>query len=457
MSRVSTATIHFRVKRSKSNSVGDNPIYITVCFNGRREKSTGIFIPIKYWDEKNELIKGKYPNAPVFNKMLYDIKNRVLSRKLSFEGRGMKYTASMLLDDSVYDFDASSDVFIDIMRSMYKDRCLGVGTVSNYEYSYRKLCKYFGRGNFLITDLSEGVVKKIIKWCQVNGLCDGTINSLLGRIASVQNYAIENGIMDSSCYAFNRFHYCGKVKKSVRNGYIDKRNLLKIEEFFLNLVIERNGSMWHYREGVIEKLQHRTSLEFGLALCLVMLRLNGSAMVDVSLLRLKDVNIKNIEGSLYYFIDFKRKKTGMPVKVRLKDDILNQVILKLFMGFAHTRNSYIYPIKTFIGDDDKRLRYNLHDVAYKCCPKVKEFFKLINKHTIMENVKNGTEYPLIDADNFTYYWIRHSYAQAYLSSPNANVATLASLLARSPNTISTYITQLQSDKEIIDAVDNIGI
>ena len=46
---------------------------------------------------------------------------------------------------------------------------------------------------------------------------------------------------------------------------------------------------------------------------------------------------------------------------------------------------------------------------------------------------------------------------AYLSSPGANINSLASLLARSPNNIGTYITQLSQDQDLIASVAQMGI
>ena len=55
------------------------------------------------------------------------------------------------------------------------------------------------------------------------------------------------------------------------------------------------------------------------------------------------------------------------------------------------------------------------------------------------------------------YTARHSFAQHYLSKPGATVNGLASLMARSPNTIATYIKQLTRDEEIVEMVDDLVI
>lgn len=47
--------------------------------------------------------------------------------------------------------------------------------------------------------------------------------------------------------------------------------------------------------------------------------------------------------------------------------------------------------------------------------------------------------------------------QHYLSSEGATVAGLASLLARSPNTIATYIAQIKRDEDVASMVENMPI
>lgn len=96
--KVTSATIRLCLKKSRASKSGEFPVYLVVCYHGRVEKSTGISCAIQFWDCRRECVKPKCPNAPVLNKMLNDIKQRVIERrtKLEIEGRG--YTAQMLLE-----------------------------------------------------------------------------------------------------------------------------------------------------------------------------------------------------------------------------------------------------------------------------------------------------------------------------------------------------------------------
>lgn len=56
MSKVQSATVRLVMKKCKVNSIGEHPIYLSVCYNGRKEKSTGIFIEERYWNPLREEI-----------------------------------------------------------------------------------------------------------------------------------------------------------------------------------------------------------------------------------------------------------------------------------------------------------------------------------------------------------------------------------------------------------------
>lgn len=111
MTKVASATVRLVMKKSKVNDMGEHPIYLSVCFNGRKERSTGVFILERYWNPLREEIRKTCPNAPVLNKMINDMKQRVIEKRNKFEYEGKKYTASMLLEDSVQDLSASSNEF----------------------------------------------------------------------------------------------------------------------------------------------------------------------------------------------------------------------------------------------------------------------------------------------------------------------------------------------------------
>ena len=124
MAKLSSASIRLVQKMNRQNKNLEFPIYIVVCFHGRVEKACGVSCLQKDWDSKREVVKRSNSNSVVLNKMLYDIKNRVIQRKNEFEFHGKIYTASMLLEDYRIDYNGNSNVFKNVMERLCNERRL---------------------------------------------------------------------------------------------------------------------------------------------------------------------------------------------------------------------------------------------------------------------------------------------------------------------------------------------
>ena len=68
MAKIKSASIRLVQKMNRQNKNGEFPIYVVVCFKGRKEKASGISCLPKFWDAKREVIKAQCPNAPILNK-----------------------------------------------------------------------------------------------------------------------------------------------------------------------------------------------------------------------------------------------------------------------------------------------------------------------------------------------------------------------------------------------------
>ena len=79
-------------------------------------------------------------------------------------------------------------------------------------------------------------------------------------------------------------------------------------DYWLNLVVDRHGERWSYKDGAWEKLGNRNSMEFGILWFLLMYKLNGSAPIEITKLKCSDCKSIEIKGERYWAIDFKRQK-----------------------------------------------------------------------------------------------------------------------------------------------------
>lgn len=444
MTKISSASIRLVLKKNRSNSLNENPVYIVVCFGGRKEKSTGVFISERHWNPLREEIRKSCPNYAVLNKMLSDIKQKVISRRNEFEYSGKQYTPSMLLEDSVQDLSANGNEYRVIYKRYLSEMASSSSTIRLYDYNFNVLKKYFGREDFLINDITLANIKKLIKSLDLG---DNSIRGICGRIASVWNYAIRNGIVDSKDYPFKKFVYTQKYKKDNRTYYLDSINLIKLRDWFFERCININGELYSYKSGIEDKLMKKSSIEFSCMFFLLSFLCNGSSPIDVALLKSDNCSRVNIDGKDYWRVEYKRRKTGIPVVCLLKRDILTMVCFERYLGTAFMRGNYIYPILKD-GMSEKQVTNAIAKFTGYASKNLKLICNEINEATIKNNVENNVEEPLIDIDKMTLYVARHTKANDYLSHPGATLHALATLMGRSASTLNVYVHQIRGDKDL---------
>ena len=446
MARLSSASIRLVQKMNRVNKYGEYPIYIVICWKGRVEKSTGVSCLSRHWDAKRQEIKNSCPNAPILNKTISDIKKRCIDRKNEFEFNQKRYTCSMLLDDDIIiDLSANENEYKVIYRNYLLDMGSSGNTIKLYDYTFRVLKEYFGKDDFLINDITLASIKKMVNGLKLG---DNSIRGILGRIAAVYHYAIRKGIIEAEDYPFKEWGYNKRFKKEKRMYYLDSVNLYKLRDYFINHCLDVSGELYSYREGIEESLMKRSSSEFCLMLFFACFLMNGSSPIDVALLRGDNCSRVVIDGKDYWKVELKRKKTDVPVVCLLERNILTMVCFEHYLGRCN--GGYIYPILRE-GMSDKQISNAMAKVCGYASSKLKGICSEINEATIKGNVEKCLDEPLIEVDEVSLYTARHTLANLYLSRPGANIAALATLLGRSPDTISVYVHRLQSDKEIANA------
>ena len=448
MAKVNSATVRLVLKKSRKMRSGEYPVYLVICYHGRLEHSCGVSCLPKHWDEKAERIK----NNPVQNKLIQDMKAKVIAKKNEYELEGKTYTIHMLINSLNEKAVEASNLYGVVYLNLLGEKRLSGGSIRRYRHTYNLLVEFMGRDNFIIDELTIGVMKDFSKWMEKR-LQSNTIKSVLATVASVWNYAISKKLADAEGYPFVEFKYLRVYKEKPRDYYLEKSHMVRLRDYFLDMVIERNGNLWHYREGVEERLRLRYSREFGILFFIMAYKLHGSSPIDVAKLRVNDCTRVLIRGEEYWKIEFKRKKTSRNISIRLKRDLIGIIGFEHYLGFS---NGYVYPILKE-GLTDKQMLRMSNKWAQKAIGFVKEVFLHINEDIARDNVKNGCNEPLVNINKLVFYTQRHTFAMNYLNSPGSTVNGLASLMGRSTETISTYIKQLTGDEEIASMVEVLPI
>lgn len=445
MPKLSTASIKLVLKKNRQNDNGENPIYLVVSWFGKKEKSSGIFIPEKFWNASKEEIRKGYPNCVMLNHMLNELKQKVIDKRNRYELEGKIYTPSILLEED--GVPVISKNYHTLVENYLSEKRIGFSTERAYRYNLRLLDKYFGRNDYIIDELNVGVIKLFINSLKIS---DNTKRGVLGRIASIWNYAIDKSICNEVDYPFKDFVYTKRYKQANRIYYLEESNLKKIKKWFFNRCLNVSGCLWSYKEGMEDRLMERFSVEFAALFFLMLFRTNGSAPIDLARLHIDNCSRTTVNGEDYWKLQFRRSKTGVPVTVLLKRDILTMVGFEHYLHTAHLRGGLVYPILKEGLDDHQRIN-SMNKLCFYANKHLKDIARVINQKTIENNVKNGTNEPLIDVDAFTLYIARHSKANDYLSFPGANLHALATLMGRSASTLHVYVHQIQGDKELIEA------
>lgn len=453
MAKLSTASIRLVQKLNRKNKQNEFPVYIVVCYKGRVEKSTGISCLQKHWDKKREVIKSGCPNAPILNKMLNDIKQKVIDKKNYYEYNSIEYTPSMLFEAEIKEND---NTYLSIYKRLCRERRVTDGTARRYQYSYRKLCDFLKKKDFIIAELTTAKMKDFAVYMQKGGINENSIKSILCSVASVWNYAIAYNLADASQYPFKTFKFSQKYKERHRDYFLEVDHIKRLKEYFLDLCIERHGNnRWTYKKGVEDKLRLRYTKEFGLLWFLMCYKMNGSSPIDLAMLKTSNCKRINLNGEDYWAIDLKRRKTSSDVHIRLKRDILTIIGLEHQLGFS--KNGFVYCVINASNLTDEQMLNQSHKAASRAIKWVRKAFIEINTDIARENAEKHLNNPLVKVDKVEMYTARHSFASNYVNMPNSSIGGLASLMGRSANKIATYVHQLTKDEDIAKEVENMPI
>ena len=449
--RVSSAVVRFVLKKNRKNKWGEYPVYLVVSFHGRSERATRVSVPERFWDGGCERVKPKYANSGVLNAKLFQLKKQVEEKKAEFERKGVIHTHQMLIE-AIKEPMSDDLSFGGIMLRCIQDKRVSASTERSYQYAYKKVKEFFGREP-LVTEITSSRLKDYAKWLE-GEMKTNSIRCVVAYTAAVVNYAIDRSIIEMESPT-KGFKYTRKYSEKARDYYLEASHMVRLKEYWLNLVVNRSGKRWSYKDGAYDKLGNRNSAEFGILWFLLCYKFNGSAPIEIAKLRPTDVKRVTINGKEYYSIDIERQKTKTQVHIRLARDVFSIIAVEHFLGRCNGK--YVYPIIPCYVDDDKRMLANSHHTSKKAVKWLRKAFNDINGDIARDNAEKHRNEPIIECERVVFYSARHSFAQHYLSTPNATVAGLASLLARSPNTIATYIAQIKRNEDVASMVENMPI
>ena len=448
--KVSIARIRLYLKEGKTLADGTNPIMLMCSFNGRKEISTHYSCTPKYWDKKSECVKKGYPNWVMINHAINQLKNEAIERRNEYERLKEVYTPQMILTPKKVLSGHRNDLN-ELICDYIAEKGLKENTAYNWKYLYH-LISEFDNEKVIVNQLRLDYVKRFIKWMQVDKkLSDGVIKMALSRIAAICHYAIQKGLMSSDDYPFKDWNYLQKFKSASKLDYIHWKTLDVMKEMLMDDIIVRNGKLWSYKDEVLDELLDKNSALFARFMFMEMVLWQGLAPVDICHILKSDIDVKTINNSDYYCWDGKRSKTSKAVKVRIPcHSVYTEVMVKTMLMFNNSE--WFLPVLNGLSleTSENSRKHRISNTMCVLSPKLKEWFQRVNEEVARRNVENGGDIPLIDM-KCTFYSSRHSFAMMYMMKGGSPM-NLATLLGRSPNTLSQYVKELSEEGDLVEAV-----
>lgn len=415
MPKTKKPIVSIKLMRNKACINGTYPVYVICQFHGRGQYATG------YRCSPNRFVNGRCLDYPQVDEMVSKVRKYIL--KLDLEGRS--YTASSVLEvlrnDDVLR-DQGRITYIEVLERIISERGSSVKTENNMRYAYNALVKFIGRADFPVIEVDEVLIRRWIRsvekeWRPLS------IKSVLSRICDVWNTYIRLG-GDRSLYPFERIKISSYNSK-VSVDALSESQMDAIEKYFMSLDISL--------------IEDRNSLEFALCCYLLSYKSMGLALVDLLKLRASQF----VETDDGWRVDgVYRSKTSVDVPLFFIRDSFTSVVLPLLLGSAHLRDGWLLPGLQrngggLLSDSPKRVTIQTSNMVRVVNQNMKKIWRRVN------NIYK-VEIPL----SYTFYSARRSVASIYLTRPDANIFTLATLMGRSPEGISVYVKNLLSEGEL---------
>lgn len=443
--KVNRAIVKLVLRTNKTLKDGTHPIMLRVSFNGIKEKASGISCKKNEWDSKNQMVKKSVRNSSLINSNLRTLLRYYEDARDALDAKGMPYTASTVINSGIKDTNNDSYLLLDVFKRYASDRMLATSTIINRTSFLNEINRFFGH-HLDIRELDNEAMNAFISAKEKEGKSSGYLRLVVSTIMAMQRWL---GVENVDPRLKKRLPEARKV------GYVHRRSIEYIKEYFLDNVVDRSDGGWSYKDDGLESILDRNSKLFPLYLFLFIYLMQGLSPIDCALLKISDVRSIIVDGRHYWAIDLHRRKTKVAVKIRImQDGVFNLVMMKTLLMF---RRGLLLPLLDGIDvQDEKKLTYALGGRLKRFRPKLKDELEKVNDIIVRHNVESNDNVPLIDIASVNFYTARHSYAQAYLSTPNASPIALATLLGRSVNTLGVYLKELTEESDIIAAADVLG-
>lgn len=506
--KTQSATIHLVQRTSRPKPDGTCPIVLSVQWQGRKERYTGISCTPNQWDTKEELLKKNCPNSAQLNIKLKGMKQAVIDYKLNLENNGKPYTAQMLFEClNENHTNPQSLLLADLIERKCTKEMLSDSTRNKFKTMLVNVRKYLDKKDVLLTELDEDFVRRFANWKKTKqplrngefGCKDGTIRSEMKTIAAIWHFAISQDLVLPKYYPFgkSKFDFNNKYQEREEKHALNEYQIMILQNLYLSLCEElhiyemvdkdspnnikgvfdmaKNNFCWfddfQLGEGglVIRNRKYLTELKQtpekicqplsclgALNFCLLIYCFQGLAPADLCNMKCSQLKREQQANGKTFWVSsgVKRLKTGKPVEIRVPCNRLNDMLI---LPHLINKNENDWLIEANGG----------YNHANDMCKKLKKVWKFVNethariysdcvlpfaKKDENKNLELGVDiagkkvYWVDIPETTTPYIFRHTYASIYFNR-GGNLLHLAKLMGRKEQDIFNYVHELQGREQ----------
>ncbi len=425
MPRISTPSIHF-LQKNRPNRRGECPILLVVRFNGRADRATGVCVKPSQWDSVKERVRASHPDAAKLNALLETYRSNLTSASATMIASGDVITPQRLVTFMTDAPKLPSAMRVSDAFAFYLDSHeLGVATVQAYKNSLAKFVRCCR--DVLIVDVTVKLCGEWVSRMVKEGMAGSSVHQYYRCMLAALRYTCRK--KDIRLDVDELKEAISKVprKRKNRTVVMDEGDVKRIMEWLSGFSDD--------------ELVLRSSPRCCMAIFICSYLLGGVAPTDLSGLKSDDFTVTDD----YITYSGARRKTGISFQVVVPLDDLTKKVMGAFFRTASRRDGMLFPM--IVGGECSKVDLSDKTAVHKAVDRWTGLFGLKFPKAIEE--LNGT---LEDDEKvpvgMTMYSARHSFAQEFMKK-SQNVLALATMLGRSPNTISTYLRQLSQTDELL--------
>ncbi|MET2983690.1 site-specific integrase [Aureibaculum conchae] len=393
--------------RRKPNKQGKYPLAIRITKNRKSNYMyLGHYISLKYWDEKNKIVRKSHPNSIRLNNLLLSKLVEINKSLLQLQTESNDISASQIKKKLTFSKKNSSffGVAEDYLNELENDKKLS--RLSSDKSRIKHVLSYNQSKHLSFQEINETFLRQFSSYLRNKSLSERSVVNNLVVIRTLFNRAIKMQIVDRRLYPF------GADKIRIKFPETEKIGLTKEEIMKLELVIDLSKNEIYARN-----------------VWLFSFYFAGIRVADVIKIRWSDI----YDGRFHY----RMNKNSKLLSLKISDKV--EPILEYYFEDKKSEDDFIFP---------EMKKANLKD-AKDIYAKTKTATKKYNKHLIQVANKAGID------KKITMHIARHSFGN--ISKDKIPIQMLQKLYRHSSltTTISYQANFIHNDTdEALDSVIN---